>query len=291
MIIWDGVRDFDLDHIFDCGQCFRWEKQADGSYSGVAAGAPPASIAFYPSRGERYHGRLAIDDSGGDGREGFWRNYLDIERDYGKIKEDLAKGDPVMAKAVEFGQGIRILNQDKWETLISFIISQNNNIKRIKGCINSLCENFGDFTGEYAGKEYFSMPGADILAGLTEGDLAVCRLGYRAKYLIETAKAIRSDGGERLNSLSRAPAAEAFGYLTGLCGVGPKVANCIMLFSMGKFASFPIDVWVRQAMSRLYGMDRQDMKAMAEYAAVHFGEYGGIAQQYLFYYMKSQRAE
>jgi N-glycosylase/DNA lyase len=192
-----------------------------------------------------------------------------------------------MAKAIAFGQGMRILRQDHWETLVSFIISQNNNIGRIKGCIASLCENFGAFAGEYKGKKYFTLPEAGVLAALTEEDLAVCRLGYRAKYLIETAKAVKEDNGVRLSGLRKANANEAFVYLTSLCGVGPKVANCIMLFSMDQYDSFPIDVWVKQAMNKLYGFDKQNTKAMAEYAEKNFGGYGGIAQQYLFYYIKS----
>ena len=301
MIVKEGVRDFDLVHIFECGQCFRWEREPDGSYTGMASGAAPANISFHPSAGCKYSGRLVIDGgeiSGGGkagggkaGGEKFWDGYFDLSRDYGAIKKGLSEGDAVMAEAVMFGQGIRILGQDIWETVVSFIISQNNNIGRIKGCIASLCDNFGGFSGEFRGKKYHEIPGAEVLAGLTESDLAVCRLGYRARYLIETAKAVSADKGEKLYSAGSAGAKEAFSYLTSLCGVGPKVANCIMLFSMGMYGSFPIDVWVRQAMSRLYGIDKDDVKAMESYARDNFGEYGGIAQQYLFYYMRSKKGD
>lgn len=286
MITVDDVRDFDLDHIFDCGQCFRWEKEQDGSYSGIAAGKPPVNIAFSPYQGEKYRGRLTIDNAFESDYEGFWREYLDIGRDYGAVKTELSK-DSVMLRAIKEGEGIRILRQDKWETLISFIISQNNNIKRIKGCIDSLCRRFGRYAGEYRGKKYYDIPSPDVLAELSESDLAPCRLGYRDKYLIETAKSICLDNGEKLFSLSDASEKEAFLYLTGLCGVGPKVASCIMLFSMGKYASFPIDVWVKRAMNRFYGIDESDIKAIAAYAAEKFGGYGGFAQQYLFYYMRT----
>jgi len=291
MIVFENIADFDLDHVFDCGQCFRWEKEADGSYSGIAEGICPANVSFSPYGGVEGAGRLVIKGGGSPESEEFWESYLDIRRDYGKIKADLSKEDPVMAKAAQFGHGIRILKQDKWETVVSFIISQNNNIKRIKGCINSLCENFGEPAGAFRGKTYYAIPGSGALSGLSEKDLAVCRLGYRARYLIETAKAVAADGGKRLYSLESAGVKDAFSYLTSLCGVGPKVANCIMLFSMGMYGSFPIDVWVRQAMSSLYGIDKDDTKAMQEYAARNFGEYGGIAQQYLFYYMRTQKGE
>ena len=289
MIVKEDIKDFNLDHIFDCGQCFRWEKQSDGSYTGLAAGRQPANIAFYPYEGEEYSGRLVIDNAFEAEYEEFWRDYLDLERDYGGIKARLSENDPVMARAVKFGQGIRILRQDSWETVVSFIISQNNNISRIKGCIALLCENFGEPAGEYRGKKYFKIPEAGALAALTEADLAVCRLGYRAKYLIETAKAVEEDNYKSLLRMDKASAREAFDYLTSLCGVGPKVANCIMLFSMGKYESFPIDVRVKQAMSKLYGIDEKNTKMMAEYAAKNFGEYGGIAQQYLFYYITKSR--
>ena len=287
MIVRENVKDFDLDHIFDCGQCFRWEKQPDGSYTGLAAGRQPVNIAFHPDEGQRYSGTLIIDNAEEADFEAFWSGYLDLGRDYGSIKSQLGKNDSVMAKAIEFGEGLRILQQEHWETLVSFIISQNNNIARIKGCIHALCENFGALAGEYKGKQYFKLPEANVLAALTEEDLAVCKLGYRAKYLIETAKIVKEDNCESLMRMNQRGVDEAFAYLTGLFGVGPKVANCIMLFSMGKYDSFPIDTWVKQAMSKLYGIDQKNVKEMARYAETNFGAYGGIAQQYLFYYMKS----
>ena len=252
VLIAEGVRDFDLDNIFDCGQCFRWEKTADGMYAGTAHGR--VAVMEYDSDA----GVLKIHGADEDDYRNIWHHYLDLDRDYSEIKKQLSCKDEVIAKAIEYGPGIRILNQDKWETLISFIISQNNNIPRIKKCINSLAE-----------------------------DLAPCRLGYRAKYLIDTAKMVAEEGIESLERLGtdEVSSDEAFDQLRRYTGVGSKVANCIALFSLGKMDRFPIDVWVRKVMNRLYGMDEGDMKAMADFAAEHFGEYGGIAQQYLFYYI------
>lgn len=139
-----GVRDFNAEHIFDCGQCFRWNREEDGSYTGVA-GEYIANIRYDS-------GTVYID---GSGSEEFWRDYLDLGRDYGKIKERLSEDDEIIGAAIEYGSGIRLLNQDRWETLISFIISQNNNIPRIKGCIEKLCAMFGKPIGTFREKSIF----------------------------------------------------------------------------------------------------------------------------------------
>lgn len=277
----EGVRDFDLDHIFDCGQCFRWEKNRDGSYTGIAFGC--IAKIDYDADNET----LMIHGAAEKDYENIWKDYLDLERDYGAIKNALAERDPVIRKAIEYGQGIRILNQEKWETLLSFIISQNNNIPRIKKCINSLAEALGDYIGEYEGKRYYSLPTPEVLANATLEDLAPCRLGYRAKYLIETAKKVHTEGIASLEALGNCElsAGETCEALRNYCGVGPKVANCIALFAMKKFDSFPIDVWVKKVMNTMYGFDENDLKGMAAFAAENFGEFGGIAQQYLFYYI------
>lgn len=280
------VADFDLDHIFDCGQCFRWEKNADGSYSGIAFGRP-ARIGY-----DKETRILVIHGADEADFEAIWRTYLDLDRDYGRIKRSLCDKDPVIGKAIEFGQGIRILNQEKWETLLSFLISQNNNIPRIKKCIRLLAETMGEKVGDFEGKTYYNLPSAKVLAGASLADLAPCRLGYRAKYLLETARQVQAHGMEELERLGtdEVSSSTAFEALKGYCGVGSKVANCIALFAMGKFDRFPIDVWVRKVMSRMYGIAEHDLNAMAAFAAEAFGEYGGIAQQYLFYYITHQDA-
>lgn len=297
MVIRENIKDFNLDHIFDCGQCFRWNKQQDGSYTGIAFGKP-VNINFKPYIEAGFEGRLSIDNINEAEFNEHWKTYLDLDKDYGHIKSALAKKDLVLAEAIQSGQGIRILKQEPWETLISFIISQNNNIPRIKKCIEGLCQMFGLPAGSFQERDYFAFPEASVLAQLTENDLAPIKLGYRAKYIIETAKKIvtdNSDSGNKecvdvklttLADLRRADIVTGYEYLTSLCGVGPKVANCILLFGMEKYNSFPIDVWVRRVMHRLYHMDESDMKSMTNYASENFGEYGGIAQQYLFYHIR-----
>lgn len=312
--------DFYPRHVFECGQCFRWNRESDGSYSGIAGGRA-ANIRFEPKDKELSEkgGRLIITEIGklygesGEEKkpfgqedaehksasaqgtqvsqgEDFWRSYLDLDRDYGKIKRKLIRGDKVMKKAVSFGWGIHILNQDLWETILSFIISQNNNIPRIKGCIENLAALFGEPVAEICGGEpgepqnfanfpegriLYSLPGPEKLASLTVEELAPVKLGYRAGYLIKTAQTVCEKG---------LPFDEE--SLRQLCGVGPKVADCISLFGMSRYESFPVDVWVARVMNRLYGLDESNRKAIVEFAGKKFGSLGGFAQQYLFYYMR-----
>lgn len=277
-IIIDGVKDFLLEHTFDNGQCFRWNREADGSYTGVAF-RKAVNIGYID-------GTLILDNTTLKDFHGVWKNYLDLGRDYGAIKKKLTAKDSAMGQAVGYGGGMRILQQEKWETLISFILSQNNNITRIKKCVESLCAAHGSAIGMYRGKMRYAFPAPEVLARLTPEELDTCRLGYRAKYIVETAKRIAEDGGKTLNSLGEARLEEAYQYLLSLSGVGPKVANCIMLFSMGKYESFPLDVWIKRVMNRVYHIEEGNLKGMQEYAAEHFGGYGGIAQQYLFYYAR-----
>lgn len=297
MIVREKIKDFNLDHIFDCGQCFRWSREEDGSYTGIAF-KRPVNISFLPYTEGGFEGKLSIDNITEAEFEQYWRTYLDLDKDYGQIKSHLAKKDLIIGEAIKSGQGIRILKQEPWETLISFIISQNNNIPRIKKCIEGLCEMFGCSAGTFRGKEYYTFPEATVLAELTESDLSPIKLGYRAKYIIETAKKVVTDNIDSakqesievnlptLGNLRKADIMTGYEYLTSLCGVGPKVANCILLFGLEKYESFPIDVWVRRVMHQLYDIDEKDLKSMAAYANENFGQYGGIAQQYLFYHIR-----
>ena len=277
------IKDFNPDRTFDCGQCFRWDKENDGSYTGIAFGKP-VNISF--NEDEPFKGIITIENASEENFEDIWHNYLDLGRDYGEINRELSQKDAIMSDVIKYSEGIRILKQDEWETLISFIISQNSNIPRIKKSIEALAANFGGIAGEYRGRVFHNLPTPEVLASLTVEELEPARLGYRAKYLIETAKAVSEDKNEKLLKNRDMMLEEAYDYLIGLCGVGPKVANCILLFSMGKIESFPIDVWIRRVMSKLYGFEEKDMKGMKAFAEETFGQYGGIAQQYLFYYMR-----
>lgn len=279
----EQVRDFHPDHIFDCGQCFRWSREGDGSYTGIAGGKI-ANISFLPEKDGS--GRLTLYNVTEEEYHSFWRTYLDLDRDYGKIKKRLMQNDEVMRQAVAYGHGIRLLQQEPWEALLCFILSQNNNIPRIRKCIESLCQNFGVYRGMYRGKAYYDYPSPETLASLSVEDLDPCRMGYRAKYLIGSAKKVVSDGIEALQAMAeeQASAEEAFDYIRGFPGVGPKVANCILLFGMGKYESFPVDVWIRKVMEQLYGLKHP--KEISAFVQKQFHPYGGFAQQYLFYYIR-----
>lgn len=308
-----NVKDFDLRHIFECGQCFRNRKLAENEYLVAATDRIVTMRTEKIRNGKARTGKTRTDESSGsedalvnleispcteEEFDGFWKKYLDLDRDYGAIKKRLCRNDEIMRDAVRYGEGIRILGQDLWETIISFIISQNNNIPRIKGCIEKLCRLAGkridtklcrdDFehgddvrTPEGGSTDAtllpYAFPGAEDIAGLTLDDLACVRLGYRAKYILSAARTVTEKG---------LPESEE--ELLELMGVGPKVANCILLFGMAKYESFPIDVWVKKVMHELYGLKRDDMEAMKRFAAENFGELGGFAQQYLFFYMREK---
>lgn len=259
------------------------EKQADGSYTGIAFGKVVNMKMESPNANSNGNsndgcdcGDLVIDNCTCEDFADIWHRYLDLDRDYNQIKQGLSGRDKTIYKAMDYGYGIRILKQDLWETIISFIISQNNNIPRIKGCIENLAKNFGEVADTYKGKIYYNLPSPEKLASLTIEDLAPVRLGYRAKYLIETAKLVLTDGMPY-----------DFDSLSCLCGVGPKVANCVSLFGLANYDSFPIDVWVKRVMFTLYNIDEKNVKEMQRFATENFSPYGGIAQQYLFYYMRS----
>ncbi len=262
--IFYDIDDLDLEQTFECGQCFRWNREEDGSYTGIALG--------YPANMKLDGDTLVIEGYGG--RE-FWEEYMDLNSDYGEMQKAICSGEcEILPEAVKRGSGIRILRQDLWETVVDFIISQNNNIPRIKGCIEKLSELHGEYAGEFRGKKWYAVPTPEKLASLTAEDLAPVRLGYRDKYLIETARQwVDMSREERMN----------VGCFTG---VGPKVESCIRLFGMHDLESFPIDVWVKRLMNRFYGFEEKDKAGMDAFAKEHFGEYAGLAQQYLFYYIR-----
>lgn len=257
--------DFDLERIFECGQCFRWNRDTDGSYSGIAF-SKPCKI-FKSDTG------IMISGTAED-FEKIWRPYFDLDRNYSEIRKRISI-DEYMKSASDFGAGIRILRQDKWEALCSFIISQCNNIPRIKKIVEKLCSLFGEKVSLF-GKEYYSFPSAEKIAGLTAEDLAPLRAGYRAPYIIDAARLI-SSGTLDLESIAAGSPADALKTLKSIHGVGDKVANCTVLFGLQMLDAFPIDVWMKKALRAHYG-DSFDPSV--------FSPYAGIAQQYMFYYAR-----
>ena len=259
------MRDIDLTHVFECGQCFRWVPDGSGAYTG-AAGSFAARVSLEGSK-------LIIDATGGD--EAFWRRYFDLETDYGVIKDRLTASEPRIRAATEYGSGIRILNQDIFETIISFIISQNNNIPRIRKNIESVCSAYGSVI---EGSDMRAFPSPRALAEADEADLNAMKLGYRSGYITAAARRFMERGCPQTRD-----------ELLAFHGIGPKVANCIMLFGLRDTAAFPVDTWVKQIMNDMYGFGTSDIKGMQRFAAERFGELAGYAQQYLFYYYRDKK--
>lgn len=251
----------DIKKTFECGQCFRFDAKEDGSFEGAAYGR--YIKAFQTDEG------VLLENCSEEDR-GFFEFFFDIHTDYSEIEKALSF-DPHFKITVPYSHGIRILNQEPWETLCSFIISQNNNIPRIKKIVASLCDNFGS---EIKGSPYKSFPSAQTVACLSIDDLSVIRSGFRAKYILDAAKKTAS-GETDLDDLRNMSYEEAKKELMKIKGVGTKVADCALLFSLGFQNAFPVDVWVKKVIKKYYGEG---------FDPAVFGRYAGIAQQYLFYY-------
>ncbi len=257
-----GLRCFSLPLILDCGQAFRWTEN-NGDWSGVAMGK---ELTVRQSGDSVMFVNKTVDEV-----RDIWLDYFDLKRDYVEICETLSK-DAHLKEACSLYQGIRLLKQDEWEALCSFIISQNNNIPRIKGIISRLCETFGE---KLPGGAY-SFPSAQTLAGLSPEDLAPLRAGFRNKYIIDAAQKVAS-GEVDLSKLKGAPAQEIRDSLLKIKGVGVKVAECTLLFGFGDVDAFPVDVWVRRVVSELYPDGLPECMAGVS----------GIAQQYLFHWRRN----
>ena len=276
----NNLSDFELAHIFECGQCFRWRKINDNKYIGVIKNGvveiektTPNSVCVnyesYENESQSF--------------EEIIRDYLDLNTNYTEIKKVISKDDLNLQKAIEYGGGIRILNQDPWEMLISFIISAANNIPRISKTIENISKSYGKeiiFNGE----KYYLFPTPEELSKATIEDLRALNLGFRDKYVYGAAQMVCA-GEIDLNAIIKMDYLEAKRELKRVAGVGDKVADCILLFSMKKHEAFPVDTWIKKVMAELYN-ESKDIKRIATLAEEKFGKNAGIAQQYLFYYMR-----
>ena len=275
---------FKLADVFDCGQCFRWNIEDDGSYTGVLKKIVlnvkkiDDEVIF---NGVNYGTTDSIEEI---------NHYFDLNRNYDELKAKLEKIDDYMKNSIEFGKGIRILNQDLWETIISFIISANNNIPRIKVIIDRLSEKYGEKL-EYEGREYYSFPEPIALKDVSVSEYRSLGLGFRDIRLFETTQKVLNNEFD-LNGQGNLDTATVYKNLLELSGVGPKVADCILLFSdLKRFDVFPIDVWIRRVMNDLYIHNDDETKVskvqIQKLADEKFGDLKGLAQQYLFYWRRS----
>lgn len=259
------VENFNLAQICQSGQCFRMKEKAESLYSVIA--------------GNRY---LELEQQGGecvfrcDNTEfyDFWKTYFDLESDYASYIQRIAPNDSYLGRAAEFGCGIRILRQDLWEMVVSFLISQQNNITRIRRCIENICECYGEALVNAHGETFYAFPTPESLAALEENALMECNLGYRSKYVVRAAKSV-VDGEFALDTVRQMPYREAREALLELFGVGEKVADCICLFALHQLEAFPVDTHIRQALQIHYkrGFPKRRYQGIQ-----------GVMQQYIFYY-------
>lgn len=277
-LILSDITDFNPTHTFMCGQCFRWVEESDKSYTGVAF-SKVVNI-------KHDNDKVIIDNISIDEFEKCWKHYLDFDSDYEAIKQAV-NVDENVSKAIDFGWGIKILNQEIFECLISFIISTQNTIPRIQKIVNRLSEMYGKKL-EYNNKTYYAFPTLEELSDVTAEELSVLKAGYRAEYIVDAINKLKNREVD-LDAVFNMPYMEAKNELMKIRGVGPKVADCVLLFSAGKKEAFPIDVWVKRTVQTLYLTENATVKEIEKFAADHFGAYAGVAQQYLFYYSRENK--
>ena len=277
-----NISSFEPKHIFECGQCFRWDEESDGSYTGI--------VKNNVINVKKVDNEVIFSSFGADNLEKLVIDYFDLNRNYEEIKTSLSKVDEYLENSIKYGSGIRILNQDLWETIISFIISANNNIPRIKGIINRLSYKYGNKI-EWKGKEYYTFPTVEELSKATVEDLRKAGLGFRDVRVFDTTKKILEKQVDLEELHKEKDTKKVRETLLTLSGVGPKVADCILLFStLKRFDVFPIDVWVRRVMNELYIKNEDENKVskkeIQKLADTKFGSMQGLAQQYLFYWKR-----
>ena len=281
--ILDNLDSFNLVHIFECGQCFRWKLEEDGSYTGIIKDA----VINVKNEKEKI---IFTGKSKNRNLETIVKEYFDLETNYSYYKNKLSKVDKYLEESINFGNGIRILKQDLWECIISFIISANNNIPRIKLIIDRISKKYGNEI-QWNGETYYTFPTPEELKNVTIEEYRELGAGFRDVRLYETVQAVLEKKVDIEEMQNNPNTLEVREQLLTLSGVGPKVADCILLFStLKRFEVFPIDVWVRRVMNELYIKKEDETKVnkkeLENLAREKFGNLAGIAQQYLFYWKR-----
>ncbi|MFO3715222.1 DNA-3-methyladenine glycosylase family protein [Anaerococcus cruorum] len=271
---------FNPTHIFECGQCFNFNIEEDGSYTAVHLGK---IINVLARKDDVLIRNISLDDF----YEIFY-DYFDLGTDYNQIKKDLSSNE-ILKTASDYGDGIRILNQEMFETVISFIISANNGITRIKNSIRIISERYGDFIGEYMGREYYAFPKPEVLAKVDPLELReFARVGFRDVRIVEASRMV-ADGFLDYETDQKLSTQELKEKLMQMPGIGPKVADCVLLFTYHRRETFPVDVWIKRVMETLFIGHEVPKKQVDNYAREFFGDLAGYAQQYLFYYGREEK--
>ena len=293
-VLIEKVKNFKLKHIFECGQIFRFEEISEGNFIVIAFGKlielkeESNNILIYNSTEEEVRN--------------IWLKYFDLDRDYSKIKEELSK-DNLLRESIEFLHGVRVLNQDAFEMLLSFIISARNNIPSIKKTVNKISTMWGQKI-DYKGNIYYAFPSIYEIKDATLEEIQETGASFRSKYIIDTIQNVYNSTKERenlkgnednpylkynLDYIKSLNDDECHDALQEFKGVGAKVADCIMLFSMEKTSAFPVDVWVKRAMIHFYGAEDSSLNKIRIFARNKFGKLAGFAQQYFFYYARENK--
>ncbi len=276
-LVLTDVKDFNVGQIFDCGQAFRFRKVDDMVYEGIAFGK------FL--RVEQREDTVTLSPCTQEEFERIWKHYFDLETDYSYIKDIISVKYEVLKDAVAYGYGIRILKQDPWEMIISFIISANNNIPRIQNAIEKISERYGEPFEGPNGQLCYAFPKPEALAEASIEALRECGVGYRDKYIKASAQMI-ARGEVEIESVLTMPSKEAEKELLRLMGVGKKVADCILLFGFNQMHAFPVDTWVKKVVSKYFLSEGVSQKEILDFADSEFKNYAGYVQQYLFYYIR-----
>lgn len=280
LVILEDVENFDARAIFTCGQAFRWYEEKDGSFTTVHLGRVLNVL--------NEKDRVVFKGTNLEEFKKIWLDYFDLNTNYKEIRKTLS-GNEILVNAMEYGKGIRILNQNHFEMLISFIISANNMIPRIKKSIEVISMRYGKFICEDENRKYYSFPTVEELSNATVEDLReFAKVGFRDKRIFDTVNMILNDKID-LNSFESLETDVLREELLKFSGVGNKVADCIMLFSYKRGEVFPVDVWIKRVMEKLFIKQETPVKKIAKEADRIFGKYAGYAQQYLFYYGREEK--
>lgn len=300
-----GCSEFVPAHIFECGQCFRWNRLdgSDNTYIGVAGGRVLAVSTSKDASEDEAGNVITFANTDAAQFESFWKQYFDFGRDYAAIQNELSEKDQYLKMASAYGRGIRILRQEPFETLISFILSANNNIPRIKGCVEKLSAAYGErieiseafkaylsrIPGVDQGKipsAFYAFPTPERMSCVTADEISVCcKAGYRCAYIEKTSRMYIEQPLDS-DTISSAALEDARKMLRAYTGVGPKVADCVLLFAGLRTDVFPVDVWVRRVLEKLYFKREITVPEACSFVDGHFGPLAGFAQQYLFYGMR-----